>query len=317
MKTTYTIIIDTFGSDKGEENVILGASMLLKEYEDIRITLVGNEQLIKSTIADLSRVKIIPCSTTVNNNDNPVDCLLDKPNASIFLALKELKEDDSAIGLISSGNTGAILVGSIKYLKVDDIRPCLAAVLPNGNETFTCLVDVGSTVDCSSKQLVQFAKLGSNFVKDLYKIKSPRVGLLSIGNEKQKGNKLVKETYPLLEEDPSINFIGNVEGNDALSGVCDVLVGDGFALNQVLKVTEGTVNKLIKDIYLYGKNNDFKESEVIINHLLEKYDIPNLGGGILLGTSKTVIKCRGNSNEYAVVNSGKMLINLKNKNNLY
>ena len=322
MNNNFQIVIDTLGSDKGPEAIILGASLLLKECPNVDVILVGetsfiNEQMKKLEM-DSSRVKIIEANETIKNTDDIMSAFYDKPNASILLALKELSENDHTIGMLSAGNSGAILMGSIKYLRTPSLqRPCMAAILPTEDNRFTCLVDTGATIDCSSKQLHEFAKLGRDFMRDLYKIDNPRVGLLSNGTESTKGNHLVKETYPILENDESINFIGNVEGNKALSGICDVLVADGFAANQVIKVTEGTAARIIKDIVIYSKKNNKPEYMEIVQHLMKTYDISSLGGGIVLGAKKVVIKCRGNSGELAILNTGKMLLNLATNKGLY
>lgn len=322
MNNNFQIVIDTMGSDKGPEAIVLGASLLLKEIPDLKVVLVGEQSLIeqemKKNEMDSSRVKIINTDCTITNLDNIVNAFYDKPNASVLLALKELSENDNAIGMLSAGNSGAIIVGTIKYLRTEDLqRPCMAAILPAMDGSFTCLVDTGATIDCSSKQLHDFARLGRDFMRDLYKIENPRVGLLSNGAEPTKGNKLVKETHQILAADESINFIGNVEGNKALSGCCDVLVADGFDANQVLKVTEGTAERIIRDIVIYSKKNNRPDLMPLVQHLMQTYDISSLGGGIVLGAKKTVIKCRGNSGELAILNTGKILINLASNRAMY
>ena len=322
MNNNFEIVIDTLGSDKGPEAIILGASLLLKEHENVSVILVGDESLIKAEIAKLAmdenRVKIIDAKETITNLDNIMSAFYDKPNASVLLSLKELSENENAIGMLSAGNSGAIIMGTIKYLRTPSLqRPCMAAVLPCSDGSFTCLVDTGATIDCSSKQLHDFARLGRDFMHDLFKIENPRVGLLSNGAEPTKGNHLVKETYPILEADETINFIGNVEGNKALAGVCDVLVADGFDANQVLKVTEGTAERVIRDIVIYSRKNNRPDLMPLVQHLMQTYDISSLGGGIVLGAKKTVIKCRGNSGEMAILNTGKMLINLASNRQMY
>lgn len=322
MNNNFQIVIDTLGSDKGPEAIILGASMLLKEHPEVSVILVGDENVIKEQIKKLeideNRVKIIDAKETITNLDNIMSAFYDKPNASVLLAIKELSENENTIGMLSAGNSGAIIMGSIKYLRTPTLqRPCMAAVLPCADGSFTCLVDAGSTVDCSSKQLHDFARLGRDFMHDLYKIDSPRVGLLSNGTEPTKGNHLVKETHQVFLEDESINFIGNVEGNKALSGICDVLVADGFDANQVLKVTEGTAERIIRDIIIYSKKNNQPELMALVQYLMQTYDISSLGGGIVLGAKKTVIKCRGNSGEKAIYNTGRMLINLATNRKMY
>ena len=320
MANPLRIIIDTLGSDKGDKTIILGANLLMNEFKDLNITLIGDEKTINEQIKllnmDSKRIKIINATETINNDESTINAFYDKPNSSLLLSLKELSKDEDSIGVLSAGNTGALLMGTIKYLKIDNIRPCLAAILPNtDNQTFTCLVDVGATIDCTSEQLHNFAILGRDFMYDLYQIDSPRVGLLSNGSEATKGNKLVKETYQILEQDKNINFIGNVEGNMAFTGICDVLVADGFVANQVLKVTEGTAMRIIKDVMNYSKDNPLGLE--IAQYLMNHYDVSNLGGGIILGGRKPVIKCRGNSNEYAILNTGKMLINLYKGKQVY
>lgn len=322
MNNNFEIVIDTLGSDKGPEAIILGASLLLKEFNNVKVVLIGDEALINDQMAklemDKQRVKIIDSKDTITNLDNIVSAFYDKPNASVLLALKELSENENAIGMLSAGNSGAIIMGTIKYLRTESLqRPCMAAILPTSDGKFTCLVDTGATIDCSSKQLHDFARLGRDFMHDLFKIDSPRVGLLSNGAEPTKGNKLVKETHQILKEDESINFIGNVEGNKALSGVCDVLVADGFDANQVLKVTEGTAERVIRDIVNYSKKNNRPDLMPLVQHLMQTYDISSLGGGIVLGAKKVVIKCRGNSGEMAILNTGKMLINLASNRQIY
>ena len=309
----YKIVIDTLGSDKGPETIILGASLALQEFPELSITLVGPESLINEKIKelnmDVSRVKIIPAEETVTNYENPYTGIMNKPQASLVQAMKEVGSDDYA-GMLTAGSSGAILMGSFRFLADENkTRPCMAAVLPNGEGAYTCLVDTGATIDCTSSQLHSFARLGSDLMKKMYGIESPKVGLLSNGAEPTKGNHLVKETYPILEEDKSLNFIGNVEGNMALSGCCDVLVCDGFAGNQVLKNTEGMAKRLITDIVVYSKKKNRPEFMEVAQYLMKTYDISALGGGIVLGVRKVIIKCRGNSDERAIVNTARMLIN--------
>ena len=309
----YKIVIDTLGSDKGPETIILGASLALQEFPELSITLVGPESLINEKIKELnmdaSRVKIIPAEETITNYENPYTGIMNKPQASLVQAMKEVGSDDYA-GMLTAGSSGAILMGSFRFLSDENkTRPCMAAVLPNGEGAYTCLVDTGATIDCTSSQLHSFAKLGSDLMKKMYGIESPKVGLLSNGAEPTKGNHLVKETYPILAEDKSLNFIGNVEGNMALSGCCDVLVCDGFAGNQVLKNTEGMAKRLITDIVVYSKKKNRPEFMEVAQYLMKTYDISALGGGIVLGVRKVIIKCRGNSDERAIVNTTRMLIN--------
>ena len=311
----YKIVIDTLGSDKGPEAVILGASLALKENPDLSVTLVGPEELINEKVKELnmdaSRVKIINATETITNYENPYTGIMNKHDASLVLAMKEVgNEEENYAGMITAGSSGAILMGSFRYLS-DEVktRPCMAALLPNELGSYTCLVDTGATIDCTSGQLHQFAHLGTKLMKKMYGIENPKVGLLSNGAEPTKGNHLVKETFPILEADKELNFVGNIEGNMALSGDCDVLVCDGFAGNQVLKNTEGMAKRLIKDIVILSKKRNKPEFMEVAQYLMKTYDISALGGGMVLGSRKLIIKARGNSDERAILNISKMLIN--------
>ena len=311
----YKIVIDLLGSDKGPEAVLLGASLALKEFPDLYVTLVGPEALInekKEEIGlDMRRVKIIDANETITNFENPVTGVMQKPQASLVKAMKEVGvEEENYAGMITAGSSGAILMGSFRFLSDENkTRPCMAAVMPNGKAFYTCLVDTGATIDCSPSQLHTFARLGSDLMKKMYHIESPRVALLSNGAEPTKGNHLVKETFPILEEDKELNFIGNVEGNQTLTGDADVIVCDGFAGNQVLKNVEGIAKRLITDIVVYSKKKERPEFMEVAQYLMKTYDISALGGGMVLGPRKLIIKARGNSDERAIVNISRMLIN--------
>lgn len=321
--TQYKIVIDTLGSDKGPEAIILGASLALKNFPELFVTLVGPKALIKEKIRlfgiDTSRVKIIPAEETITNTENPYTGIMKKPQASVVRALQEVGlEEENYIGMISAGNSGAIIMGSFKYLSDENkTRPCMAAIMPNDNHSFTCLVDTGATIDCTPSQLHSFARLGSDLMKKIYNLDSPRVGLLSNGAEPTKGNHLVKETFPILSSDPDINFVGNIEGNRSLSGDCDVLVCDGFAGNQVLKNTEGIAMSIIGDIVALSRKKHEPKYMEVVEHLMKKYDLSALGGGLVLGVRKLVIKARGNSDERAIVNIARMLINHANEEAFY
>ena len=311
----YKIVVDALGSDKGPEAIILGAALALKEFPELSITLVGPEELINQKIKELeidqARLKVINANETITNYENPYEGIMRKQNASLVLAMKEVgNEEDNYIGMITAGSSGAILMGSFRFLSDENkTRPCMAAILPNGLGAYTALVDTGATIDCTSSQLHSFARLGSDLMKKMYKIESPRVSLLSNGAEPTKGNHLVKETFPILQEDKTINFIGNIEGNKVLSGETDVVVCDGFAGNQVLKNTEGTAKQLITDIVMLSKKRNRPEFMEVAQYLMKSYDLGALGGGVVLGTRKVIMKARGNSDERAIVNISKMLIN--------
>lgn len=323
------IVIDTKGGDNGAATLLAGAAKALLKFEQLGVLLVGDQEVILKECEKLQmpmdRVEILDAPQEITNFDDPAFALYHKTESSMLKALSVMAEREDLFGLLTSGNTGVLLTGAIRYLsKKERVRPALAAVLPAQNGGFTCLVDTGATIDCTPFMLHHFAKLGSDFMRDTYGIESPKIGLLSNGAECTKGNKLVKETHPLLRDDESLHFIGNVEGQNALSGCCDVLVCDGFAGNQVLKVTEGTATRIITDIMKYAHRTGSPEIKKLGGHLMGIYDIGSLGGGIILGIAKPVIKMRGNAGESAVVNTAEMLLNMaqnkaifdQNRNNI-
>jgi glycerol-3-phosphate acyltransferase PlsX len=311
----YKVVIDTLGSDKGPEAIILGAALALKQFPELFVTLVGPQALIDEKILehgiDVTRLKVIPAEETIVNTDHAYEGIMTKTEASLTKAFKEVaKDEENYVGMMTAGNSGAILMGSFRYLRTNSFtRPCMAAIMPNAADGFTCLVDTGATIDCTVSQLHSFAKLGSELMSKLYGIESPRIGLLSNGAEPTKGNALGKETFPVLAADSTLNFVGNIEGNRSLSGDCDVLVCDGFAGNQVLKNTEGTAAKIIKDIVVLSKTRNEPKYMEVVDYLMKRYDLGALGGGLVLGVRKLVIKARGNSDERAIVSIARMLIN--------
>lgn len=316
---TYKILLDTKGSDKGAATMVEGAAAALKEIPELSIALCGDGEWLAETVNNMGldggRVEIINAPGEITNYDDPASAIFSKTDSSMLVGLSALGERDDIVGMLTAGNTGVLIGASVRYISAKDrVRPALAAVLPAANGSFTCLVDAGATVDCTPAMLLHFAKLGTDLMRNMYAIESPRVGLLSNGAEPTKGNKLVKETHLLLKDAEDLNFVGNVEGNTALSGVCDVLVCDGFAGNQILKVTEGTAARIITDIVKYAKKKELPAVMELAGHLMAVYDISSLGGGILLGCKRPVIKLRGSAEASAVVNTARMLVNIaKNK----
>ena len=312
------IIIDTLGSDNGPSEILAGAKLVLDKNPDVKLIIAGDKKLIQESDLDFSRVEIIDAPDTVTNFDNPLMSLYEGKVVSIFKAMEELSKGE-AIGMVTAGNSGAVLVGAVKYLLTPEkTRPCLAAIMPNTKGGYTALVDTGASIDVGPAQLHIFAKLGRDFMKKLYKIDNPRVGLLSNGSEPTKGNKVTKEAFKLLEADKTINFVGNIEGNKTLNGLCDVLVCDGFAGNQVLKNSEGMAVNLITEMVKYAKKSgDEAHIMPLVGYLMKTYDFETLGAGILLGVKAPVIKCRGSSKKEAIESAINILVNLHDDKNIY
>lgn len=311
----YKVVIDTQGSDKGAPTVIKGAKMSLDKFDNLELLLVGDENVIRQECASLEmpmdRVEILHAPDTVTNYDSPVTALFQKPNSSVVKAMEALSQRDDLVGYVGAGNTGALIACATRYLcGPDRVRPALSAVLPSADGRLACVVDTGATVDCDANLLLHFAKIGSDFMKQMYGIESPRIGLLSNGAEETKGNRVVKEAHQLIKNEKSLNFVGNIEGSNALSGDCDVLVCDGFAGNQVLKVTEGTAKRIIMDIVKYAKRTGNEEFMKVVGYLMSMYDIASLGGGNVLGVTKPVVKAHGCSDEKAIVSTTNMVLNM-------
>ena len=318
----YKVALDVLGSDKGPEMMIRGAKMALEKHEDLSLLLVGDGEIIKTACESLAvpmdRVEIIHASEVITNYDSPATALFSKTDSSLVLALNACACRDDVIGLVNAGSTGALLGGVVRYLMREDrARPALAAALPAERGGFVCLVDTGATIDATPQMLLHFARLGTAFMKDMYKIESPKVALLSNGAEETKGNKLVKEAHALLKAAGDLNFVGNVEGTNALSGDCDVLVADGFAGNQVLKVTEGTARRIITDIVKIAKKTGKEEYMALVSTLMAKYDFNSLGGGIILGARKPVVKAHGAANELSIVSTLGIVLNLAKNRDVF
>ncbi len=322
MQKQYKIAIDTKGADKGATMIIRGAVEALKKYPHLSVLLVGDEEIIQreceSLGAPCERIEILNAPDEITNYDSPAMALFEKPESSLVKALSATAEREDVVGIINAGSTGALIAGAMRYLSGKErVRPALAAVLPSSAGGFTCLVDTGATIDCPASTLLHFARLGRDFMKNLYRIESPRVGLLSNGAEPTKGNKQVKEAHVLLDGAEDINFVGNIEGNNALSGDCDVLVCDGFAGNQVLKVTEGAARRIITDIVKYSKATGDESLMKLVGYLMGIYDFNSLGGGIILGTVKPVVKAHGAANEQSIVSTAGIILNLAENKELF
>ena len=322
MAELYRIVVDTKGADKGPAVIVGGVKNALDKYENLAVLLAGDTDVILAECeklgVDMTRVEILEAPEGVTNYDSPAAVLFQKPNSSLVLGMSALRDRDDLVGFVGAGNTGALIAGSMRYLAGKNrVRPALAAVLPAEVGGFTCLVDTGATVDCDAGTLHHFARLGTDFMKQMYGIENPRVGLLSNGAEETKGNKVVKEAHAAIKADEALNFVGNVEGNKALSGACDVLVCDGFAGNQVLKVTEGTARRMLTDIVKYAKKTGSEEAMKLFGYLMQTYDIASLGGGIILGAVKPVVKAHGACDEKAIVSTLGMVLNMAQNKKVY
>ena len=305
------ILIDAFGGDNAPEEVIAGSIEALSERDDFNAVLVGKqdviENLLKNYKYDQNRVRIIDAPDVITCEEEPTVAVRRKPNSSICVAFKELKENENAGAFVSAGSTGAVLVGAtLKLGRIKGInRPATSPILPtliDGKNVI--LLDSGANADCKSINLVQFAIMGSCYAEAMG-VENPKVALLSNGAEDEKGNMLNHEVFPLLKQLKGVNFVGNVEARDILSGEYDVVVTDGFSGNIALKGIEGAINMLLKLL----KQNIYSSFKGKIGGLLlkdtfkklkAKLDYNNHGGALFLGVNKAVIKTHGSSKRKAI-----------------
>jgi len=307
------IVVDTYGADNGPQIVINGIAEAIKN-KGIFPVLVGDSDLIKSImtkyeIADTA-YEIIH-TTDYITNDEPATCIFGgRDNSSIALCYKALKEDDSCVALLSAGNTGALLVGSICRLGlVDTIKfPALCSALPCAEDKMVCLVDCGAVIDCTENDYVRFAKMGDVFSRCYCEVQKPRIGIMSVGREDSKGSALTLKAFKLLKE-LDLNFVGNLEGSDLVSGYADVIVTDGFSGNLLLKNTEAVGKKAMEIVEKFGVEN--RELVDKIKHeLMLNFDFNSRGAATFLGTKKTVVKMHGCATSETVLASVDQILRL-------
>lgn len=304
------IAVDAMGGDNAPNAIVEGAVLSL-ENKRISIILVGNEMLITDELKrhnyDKSRISIINTTEVIGSEEVPTVAIKKKKDSSMVVGLKLVKNNE-AESFVSAGNTGALLTGSTVIIgRIKGIeRPALGTILPN-KKSFSFLIDSGANVDSKATYLLQFAKMGSVYMESIMDIKSPTVGLVNIGVEKEKGNLLTKEAYTLLEES-DLNFTGNVEARDIPYGTVDVLVCDAFVGNTILKFAEGfskALLSMIKDEML--KKTIYKIgaylSKNAFSNLKKKFDYDDIGGAPFLGLNALVIKAHGSSNARAIKNA--------------
>ena len=305
------IIADVMGSDKGARELVKGACDALREYEGIELTLVGDSAEIKAALAENKvsedKVEIVHTDVVIEMCDNPLCVNRAKADSSMSVGLKMLKEGKGD-AFVSAGNTGALFTGATLIVrKIKGVnRPAIATVLPMTPPVL--LLDSGANIVVTPDQLLQFAVMGGEYMKKLYGVEDPRVGLLNNGSEETKGTELELETHKLFKESKEINFVGNIEGNRLPQNACDVLVTDGFTGNVLLKTMEG-MGKLMKSTLtsLFKKNVGTMIAYLFVRKNLDavkkNFDSSEHGGAPILGVSAPVIKAHGSSNAKAFKNA--------------
>lgn len=306
------VAVDAMGGDNAPLEIVKGAVEAAKESAAVEVYLVGKKEVVEAELAKYEypkeRVVIVDASEVIETAEPPVIAIRQKKDSSLVKAL-EMVRNGECDAYVSAGSTGATLVGGqviVGRLKGVE-RPPLAPLIPTENGP-ALLIDCGANVDARPSMLLQFAKMGSIYMENICGIKNPRVGIVNIGAEEEKGNQLVKETFPLLKNCPDINFIGSVEARDIPLGVADVIVCEAFTGNIILKMYEGVAGTLLKQIKsglmscTRGKIGGLLVKPVL-KETLKQFDLEEYGGAPLLGLNGLVVKTHGSSKAVEIKNS--------------
>lgn len=303
--------VDGMGGDLAPYEAVKGCVMAVKEM-DLEIIITGPEDLINKELAqyeyDHSRISVLNATEIVTTEEAPVLAIRRKKDSSLRRAI-ELVRDGECAGVISAGSTGALLAGGLFLIgRVQGIhRPALAPILPGQNGRFM-IIDVGANTDCKPVNLHQFAHMGKVYFESILGFVKPKVGLINIGAEAEKGNELTKAAYELLANDPALNFVGNVEPREVFRGDVQVLVADGFVGNTILKTFEGTMKTMLEVIKSsLSQSSRGKLGGLLIKPalktMLKQYDSREIGGSAFLGLNGIVVKAHGSSDATAFKNA--------------
>lgn len=309
------IVVDAMGGDFAPKVNVDGAVDALREYPDMEIVLVGPQALVEETVAAYAdqaalsgvrgRLSVVDAPEVISPEEHPVMALRRKKNSTFAVGM-DLVRRKEAQAFVSAGSTGALMAGAMfKIGRIKGIvRPALATVLPVPDRP-VLLVDAGANVDCKPEWIVQFAMMGSAYMRRVMNVQDPKVGLVNIGAEAAKGNEQAQKTYAMMSRPQPFTFCGNIEARDTLAGQCDVLAADGFIGNVVLKNTEGVISALFKLLKggLMGSTKG-KIAALLakdtFKQLKQSFDSTEIGGAPLLGVEGAVIKAHGNSNARAI-----------------
>lgn len=306
------VVVDAMGGDNAPDEIIKGAVEAVCKSDSIMVKLVGKEEVVREKLAafqyEADRIEVVPASEVIVNEESPTMAIRRKKDSSIVVGMNMVKKGEGD-AFVSCGSTGAVLVGGqtivgrIKGVK----RPPLAPLLPTVNGV-SLLIDCGANVDARSEHLVQFARMGSIYMRDVMGIPNPKVALVNIGAEEEKGNALVKETMPLLKECKDINFVGSIEAREIPYGGVDVIVCEAFVGNVILKLYEGVGTALVKEIKksmlstIKGKIGALLVKSSL-KGVMKKFDSSEHGGAPMLGLNSLVVKAHGSSNHQEVCNA--------------
>ena len=316
------IVVDGFGGDNAPSEIVKACVMAVREFPDLEIIITGKTDEIQKCLTENdylgSKIKIVEAPDVISCEDeNPAMQIRQKPNSSLVVAVNILKEDDDVKALVSAGSTGAVL--SAGFLKVGRIRgvsrPALAPTLPSKDVSKgVVLLDCGANADCKPINLCHFALMGSIYYSKMFGVENPKVALLSNGTEDAKGKELTKEAFQMLKKLP-INFVGNMEARELISGKYDVVVADGFAGNVALKATEGAA-LFVLDTLKENIMSSFKAKlgamfmKNTFKSLKTRLDYKQYGGSLFLGCKKNILKAHGDSKAPAFLACIRQAINV-------
>lgn len=312
MQELIRVAVDAMGGDNAPVEIVKGAVDAVNSQENIKVFLVGQEKVVEAELTkyqyDSSRVEVVNATEVIEMAEPPVMAIRTKKDSSIVVAMKMVKNGE-ADAFVGAGSTGAVLVGGQLIVgRIKGVeRPPLAPLLPT-EKGASLLIDCGANVDARPSHLVQFAKMGSIYMEHVMGIKNPRVAIVNNGAEEEKGNALVKETFPLLKECTDINFIGSIEARDIPSGYADVIVCEAFVGNVILKLYEGVGMTLISMVKkgmmatLRGKIGGLLVKPAL-KETLKSFDTSAHGGAPMLGLSGLVVKTHGSSKAIEIKNS--------------
>ncbi|MBR6874142.1 MAG: phosphate acyltransferase [Ruminococcus sp.] len=297
------IAADLGGADRPQQELIEGAVRAVRELDDLYLYVTGDAKALSPCVEGVERLELVDAPEVITNSEDPTEAFKNKKNSTLIRALELCKSDADIGGFVSCGPTGAIFVASMMLLgRIARVSPMLLVELKRADGTPICIVDCGANVDCRAEKLVDFARMGTAYMKAVG-IADPVTALLSNGAEDKKGSEVVKKANALLRES-GLNFSGNTEANGILEGSADVIVCDGFSGNVLLKSIEGSGKAVIAEWRRLAAEAGIKDSasEQIMQRLYQKYDHNTQGGAVLLGTRLPVIKGHGAATSETVCN---------------
>lgn len=322
MQEITTVVLDAMGGDHAPGEMVKGAIDAVNMRDDIKVILVGQEDVIKEEIGKYQypedKIGIVHAEEVIETAEPPVNAIRKKKNSSIVVGMNMVKNKE-ADAFVSAGSSGAILVGGQVIVgRIRGIeRPPLAPIIPTESGV-SLLIDCGANVDARPSHLVQFAKMGSIYMEHVVGIKNPRVAIVNIGAEEDKGNALVKETFPLLKACTDINFVGSIEAREIPHGGADVIVCEAFVGNVILKLYEGlssTLISLVKQGMMSSVTSKIGAAMALpaLKKTLKEFDASKYGGAPLLGLNGLVVKTHGSAKAMEVTNSIIQCVTFKNE----